>query len=66
MRRRVGVFKALGRHMRVDLRGRKIRVSQKLLHAPQVRAPVEHMRREGVTERVRRNFFTKPRPLHVF
>ena len=63
MRRRVSVLQTLRRHMCVDLRGRKVRVPQKFLNAPEVRAPVQHMRRKRMAERVGRDLFSKPRPL---
>src|SRR4051794_14205898 len=41
--------------LRVALRGGKILVAEQLLNRAQVRAGIEQMRREGMTERVRRN-----------
>ena len=66
MRQRVGIFETLGRHMRIDLRGRKIRVPQKLLNAPEIRSAIKHVRRERMTERMRRNLFPEAGPLHIF
>ena len=39
--------------MRVDLRGGEALVAQEFLHAAEIRAVVEHVRGEGVAERVR-------------
>ena len=53
MRDPVGLLEALGRDVRVDLRRPEARMAEDLLHRPQVRSPVEQMRRRGVAQRVR-------------
>ena len=65
MRRRVSVLETLRRYMRVDLRGGKVRVAQKFLDASEIRAAIQHMRRERMPKAVRRNFFLDPGDLRV-
>ncbi len=53
MRCVVNLAQPLTADMRVDLRGRQIGVPQKLLHHPQVSAPIQHVRRKRMTQSVR-------------
>ena len=53
MRLLVDLFQAFGRDVRVDLRGGKIGVAEEFLDAAQIRAGVEHVRGETVTQFVR-------------
>jgi len=53
MRRVVGFLHAAGRQVRVDLRRAQALVAEQLLHAAQVGAVVQQVRREAVTQRVR-------------
>ena len=39
-------FKTVHRDVRIDLRRRKVHVAEKLLDAPEIRAPVQQVRRE--------------------
>jgi hypothetical protein len=60
--------KSLLAHMSVVLRGRQIRMSEHLLYGPQVRAPVEQVRGEGVPQGVgvrRRGRSAVEEPVHV-
>src|SRR5438445_11321758 len=49
-------------HVCVDLRRGEVRVTQHLLHRPQVRPALEQVRRESVSEGVRRDALRYPRP----
>ena len=49
-------------HVCVDLRRGEVRVTQHLLHRPQVRPALEQVRRESVSEGVRRDALRDPRP----
>ena len=49
----VGGGESLAADMGVALRGRHIGVTEQLLHRAQIGAPVEKVRREGVSQRVR-------------
>ena len=49
----VCTFQAFDSHVRVDLCRRKAGVTKKRLHAPQVRAGIEEVRRKTVTKFVR-------------
>src|SRR5438552_17783782 len=42
-------------HVRVQLRRGEVGVAEHLLHAPEIRASLEQMRREGVAEEMRMN-----------
>src|SRR5262245_23341706 len=52
MRVTIDALESFDRSMRVDLRRAEGRVAQHLLHAPQVRASVHHVRRKGVAQGV--------------
>jgi hypothetical protein len=52
-------------HVRIDLRGRDVRVPKHLLDGREVRAALEQMRSERVAERVRRDPLRDPRTLDV-
>src|SRR6516225_5041595 len=51
---RVQLFETLARHVRVDLRRRKVTVPEQHLHDAQIGAVVQKVGSEGVAERVRR------------
>ena len=51
---------ALDRHVRVDLRGRQVRVSEEILNGLEVRTAVQEVRGEGVAQRVRRRLAQEP------
>jgi len=50
MRRVVGFFQPLRRHVRVNLGRHQVRVAEEFLHAAQVRAGVEQVRGVAVTQ----------------
>ena len=50
-------FQPFFQHVRIDLRGRNIRVPEQGLHHPQIRAIVQKMAGEGVTQNVRAQAF---------
>src|SRR5271154_6657385 len=54
MRRIISLLQPLRRDMRVNLRRDEMRVAEQFLHAPQIRASVQQMRRVTVTQLVRR------------
>ena len=60
MRRVVGLLQPLRRDVRVNLRRDEMRVAEQFLHAAQVRARVEQMRRVAVTQFVRCQTWIKP------
>src|SRR6185312_232649 len=62
---RMQLFHALARHVRVDLRGGEIAVSEQHLHHAQVGAMVEQVRRESVAQRVRRQLLLHTRLTRV-
>lgn len=51
---RVNVLEAFAGDMRINLRGRNVAVSKEHLHHAKVRAVVQQMRGERVSQRVRR------------
>ena len=53
MRPFVNLSQARGADVRVDLRGHQALVPQQLLHAANISAPVQQMRREAMPQRVR-------------
>ena len=53
MRFGVSFFQSFDGHMRVNLRRRQARVSEQCLHAAQVRAAIEHVRRKTVSKFMR-------------
>ena len=53
MRLVVNPFQAFGRHVRVHLRRREMRVPEEFLYTPQIGAGVQEMRGETVPEFVR-------------
>ena len=59
---RVQLLQPLARHVRVDLRGRDVRVPSSSLHHAQVGAVVQQMRGESVAQRVRRDGSLRCRP----
>ena len=54
MRRVVGLLQPLGGNVRVNLCRDQVRVAEQFLHAPQIRARVQQMRRVTVPQLVRR------------
>ena len=50
---RIGLLQSLDSNVRVNLRGRKTRVAEQRLHAPQIGAPIEHVRRKAMPKLVR-------------
>ena len=60
--RAVQLFHALAGHVRVDLRGRKVGVTEQHLHDAQVGAMIQQVRGKGVTQRVRRQLLVDDRP----
>src|SRR5271156_2431808 len=54
MTARVGAFEPRGLYPSVNLGARHARVPEQLLDAPEIRAAVQQVRREAVSERVRR------------
>ena len=60
MRRVVSLLQPLRRDVRVDLRRDEMRVAEQFLHAPQIRARVQQMRRVTVPQLVRRQTRIKP------
>ena len=52
--------------LQVDHRGADVRMTQQLLHAPDIHPTQHQMRRETVPQRVRRDLFLQPRRLHPF
>jgi hypothetical protein len=52
----VDSFEPVHCHMRIELGRREALVAEKLLHGPQVRAPVEKVRCERMAENVRTLF----------
>ena len=50
---RVSLFQPLDSNVRVNLRGRKTRVTEQRLHTPQIRAAIEHVRCKAVPKLVR-------------
>ena len=52
MGREVDLSRLLLRDVSVDLRSRRAGMAQQFLHHAKVRASLQHMRREGVPERV--------------
>ena len=61
MRLVVTVLQSLRGHMGVNLRGRQAAVAQKLLHAADIGAAIEQVRREAVPQCVRTGARVKPR-----
>ena len=61
MRDVVNFAQFLGRHVRVDLRRHDILVPLEFLNRANIGSRVEKMRRETVTQRVRRNAFVQSR-----
>src|SRR5687767_2256666 len=57
--------KILAIHMRVDLRGRDVRVSKHLLYRSQIRAAFQQMGRERVPQRMRVDVLRDPGPFDV-
>src|SRR5258706_2028773 len=55
----VELLEPLARDVRVDLRGRDVRMSEQELHHPQVGAVVDEVRREGVAQHVRRELLAR-------
>src|SRR5580698_3232377 len=55
--RRMQLFETLASHMRVDLRGREVAVTQEHLHDTQIRTVVEQVGCERMAQRMRREFF---------
>ena len=51
----VNRLQPLRSHMRIDLRCRKVHVTQELLNASQVRAVIQQMRRERMAQGMRRD-----------
>ena len=45
MRRVISLLQPLRRHVRVDLRRDEMRVAEQFLHAPQIRARIQQVRR---------------------
>ncbi len=66
MRRVVGLLQPLGRDVRVNLRRDEVGMSEQLLHAAQVRARVEQMRRVAVPQLVRRESRIQPGNGQIF
>ena len=56
MRLIVNVHHVLDRELRVALRGRQALVAEQFLDGAQVRSLFQHVRAEGVTQRMRMNF----------
>ena len=50
---RVSLLQPLDSNVRVNLRGRKTRVAEQRLHAPQIGAAIEHVRCKAVPKFVR-------------
>ena len=75
MRRVVGLLQPLGRDVRINLRRDEMRVAEQFLHAAQIRARVQQVRRVTVPQLVRRQariksgddeiLFQPPRQLHA-
>src|SRR5262249_24499756 len=61
----VSFLEAIGRDVCVDLRGHQVRVPEKFLHAAQIGAGVEQMRRVAVTKLVRREMRIESGPFQV-
>ena len=61
MRFVVSPFQPLRCQMRVNLRRHQMRVAQQFLHAAQVRARIQQMRRVTVPQLVRRELRVQPR-----
>ena len=53
MRRVIDLFQPLGRDVRVNLGRDEVRMAEQFLHAPQIRARVQQMRRVTVPQLVR-------------
>ena len=60
MRRVVGFFQSLGRDVRINLRRGQVRVTEQFLHAAQIRAGVQQMRRITMPQFVWREARIKP------
>ena len=54
MRGVVGLLQSFGGHVRINLRRDEMRVAEQFLHAPQIRAGVQQVRRVTVPQLVRR------------
>ena len=53
----MNLFQAFPRHMRINLRGRNIGVPQQQLHHTQIRTVIDQVGGEGVSQRMRRDWF---------
>src|SRR3569833_4029412 len=58
---RMQLFQALPSHVRVNLRGRKVAMSEQHLYDPQVCPMVQQMGGESLAQRVRRKFLCNTR-----